>query len=100
MHICLYRCVGQYKVLVVVYAVLLVVYKLSSGIFKIYLPVFVWDDVTTIVHIILATTWWISLIPRPSLPAFNVTCKKWEEGLVCNVTHCIHMSSFNERRRG
>ena len=27
-----------------------------------------------------------SLIPRPCLPAFNVAHKKWEEGLVGDVT--------------
>ena len=39
-----------------------------------------------------------SLVPRPSLPAFNVACKKREEGLVHDVTQ--YTSSLNECGRG
>ena len=39
--------------LVVVYEVLLVVYELSGGIYQIYSPAFVWDDVTTIVYVLM-----------------------------------------------
>ena len=31
----------------------------------------------------------VSLVPRPSLPAFNVTRKKQEEGLVRDATHVM-----------
>ena len=33
----------------------------------------------------------LSLVPRPSLPAFNVARKKREEDLVCNVTNMTHV---------
>ena len=40
----------------------------------------------------------VSLVPRPSLPAFNVACKKLKEGLVHDVT--ADTSRISERGQG